>query len=95
MTDNSDLVDQLEKDYRKADLSDADKAMLDYASKLTRTPWDMQEDDLAPLRTQSFDDRAILDIAQVTAYYAYVNRIADGLGVLLEDYWAEGKDDYE
>ncbi|GAB5491188.1 MAG: hypothetical protein Phog2KO_14030 [Phototrophicaceae bacterium] len=95
MTDNSDLVDQLEKDYRKADLSDADKAMLDYASKLTRTPWDMQEDDLAPLRTQSFDDRAILDIAQVTAYYAYVNRIADGLGVSLEDYWAEGKDDYE
>lgn len=95
MTDNNDLVDQLETDYSKADLSDANKAMLDYASKLTRTPWDMQEADLAPLRAQGFDDRAILDIAQVTAYYAYVNRIADGLGVSLEDYWAEGKEDYE
>ena len=66
--------------------------MLDYASKLTRSPWDMQENDLAPLREQGFDDRSILDIAQVTAYYAYVNRIADGLGVSLEDYWADGED---
>jgi len=41
----------------------------------------------APLRPA---DRAILDIAMITAYYAYVNRIADGLGVSLEDYWSRG-----
>lgn len=95
MTDNTELVAQLEDDYTTASLSVQDKAMLDYAAKLTRTPWDMQESDVTHLAELGFDDRAILDIAQVTAYYAYVNRIADGLGVSLEDYWAEGKDDYE
>lgn len=95
MTDNTPLVEAIEKDYTQADLSDADKLMLDYASKLTRTPWAMVEADVEQLRQQGFDDRAILDIAQVTAYYAYVNRIADGLGVSLEQYWAEGKEDYD
>ncbi len=66
--------------------------MLDYTAKLTRAPGDMREADVAALRAQGFSDRAILDIAQVTAYYAYVNRIADGLGLALEAYWAEGKD---
>ena len=69
--------------------------MLDYAAKLTRAPGDMAEADVAQLRDCGFSDRAILDIAQVAAYYAYVNRIADGLGVSLEPYWAEGKADYE
>lgn len=69
--------------------------MLDYVAKLTHTPWDMVEEDVLHLGKIGFDDRSILDIAQVTAYYAYVNRIADGLGVSLEDYWAEGKEDYD
>ena len=69
--------------------------MLDYAAKLTRTPGDMVEGDVGALRESGFSDRAILDIAQVVAYYAYVNRIADGLGVSLEAYWAGGIDDYE
>ncbi len=69
--------------------------MLDYTSKLTRRPWDMGEEDVENLRTTGFDDRAILDIAQIVAYYAYVNRIADGLGVALEPYWSEGKEDYD
>lgn len=64
--------------------------MLDYAAKLTRMPGDMVESDVAALSAKGFSDRAILDIAQVTAYYAYVNRIADGLGLSLEAYWAEG-----
>ena len=69
--------------------------MLDYSAKLTRAPWDMTEDDVRGLRACGFTDRAILDIAQVVAYYAYVNRIADGLGVTLESYWVEGKEDYD
>lgn len=60
--------------------------MLDYADKLTRTPWDMNESDLLPLREAGWNDRAILDINQTVAYYAYVNRVADGLGVALDDY---------
>ena len=69
--------------------------MLDYSAKLTCKPWDMIEDDVRQLRACGFSDRAILDIAQVVAYYAYVNRIADGLGVSLESYWADGKEDYD
>ena len=69
--------------------------MLDYSEKLTRAPWDMNEDDVRQLRACGFSDRAILDIAQVVAYYAYVNRISDGLGLSLESYWAEGKEDYD
>ncbi len=95
MTGDQHLTTQIETDYTQAHLSSADKQMLDYSAKLTRTPWDMIEADVIALREVGFGDRAILDIAQVVAYYAYVNRIADGLGVSLEDYWAEGKEDYE
>ena len=61
--------------------------MLDYAAKLTTIPGEMCAEDLIPLREAGYNDRAILDINQITSYYAYVNRIADGLGVELEDFW--------
>jgi uncharacterized peroxidase-related enzyme len=83
------LVTALQSDYRAAKLSPAERAMLDYAHKLTLTPWEMVKADIEALRSQGFSDRAILDINQITAYYAYVNRIADGLGVPLEDFWQE------
>lgn len=63
--------------------------MLTYAVKLTLTPWEMEEADVIALRTAGFSDSDILDINQVTGYYAYVNRLADGLGVELEDFWAD------
>lgn len=94
MTGDPDFTAQIESDYRLADLTAADRQMLDYAAKLTRAPWDMVEDDVRQLRGAGFGDRAILDIAQITAYFAYVNRITDGLGVSLEQYWAEGREDY-
>lgn len=81
------LVNALQTDYRQARLNPADRAMLDYAIKLTLTPWDVVEADVQTLRDHGFSDRAILDINQITAYYAYVNRLADGLGVPLEDFW--------
>lgn len=89
MTDDDALVEQLSKDWTLADISDADRAMLVYAVKLTLTPWDMVEADVIALREVGLSDAAILDINQVTAYYAYVNRLADGLGVELEGYWEE------
>ena len=55
--------------------------MLGFAVKLTVRPAEMSEADLAALRTAGFTDRDILDIVEVTAYYAYANRIADGLGL--------------
>ncbi len=61
-------------------------AMLNYAHKLTINPAGIKEDDISALRKEGFDDRAIHDICAVTSYFAFVNRIADGLGVQLEDY---------
>ena len=84
MVDDDALVDALIADYRKAPLSESDCAMLDYAVKLTVEPWNMSQADVAVLRRAGFDDTAILDMNQVASYYAFANRLADGLGVGLE-----------
>lgn len=89
MTNDDALVTQLQSDFRQANLSPANRAMLEYAEKLTLTPWQMVEADVVALRQVGFSDSAILDINQVTGYYAFVNRLADGLGVPLEAFWNE------
>jgi uncharacterized peroxidase-related enzyme len=89
LTGDEALVAALAADWRQADLASADRAMLAYVEKLTLRPWAMVEDDVVALRQQGFSDAAILDINQVTSYYAYVNRLADGLGVELEDFWPQ------
>ena len=63
--------------------------MLAYAVKLTRTPGAMGPGDVSALLSQGFDDRGVLDICQIVAYYNYVNRLADGVGVELEAAWAD------
>ena len=45
--------------------------------------------DISALREAGFSDSAILDINQIIGYYAYVNCLADGLGVELEEFWKE------
>lgn len=85
LTKDAALVDQLLQDYRQATLNPEDRLMLDYAVKLTLRPWDMQQKDVVDLRQSGFDDSQILDINQITGYYAFVNRLADGLGVELEE----------
>jgi uncharacterized peroxidase-related enzyme len=83
--DRDQLVSGLVQDPHRVAVSAADRAMLDYALKLTRTPGTMTVEDVAALRQAGFDDRAIHDICAITAYFAFVNRMADGLGVELED----------
>ena len=75
------------RDYRDAELAPADRAMLDYAVKLTRSPSEMERADVARLREHGFDDAAILDIVQVAALFNYYDRLADGLGVEPEPDW--------
>ena len=58
--------------------------MCDFALKLTNTPAEMTEDDVARLRVAGLDDVAINDAVQVISYFNYINRVADGLGVDLE-----------
>jgi uncharacterized peroxidase-related enzyme len=58
--------------------------MLNYAAKLTRTPSSVKQPDVQALQNSGFSDNDILAIVEVTAYYAYANRVADGLGISLE-----------
>jgi uncharacterized peroxidase-related enzyme len=80
-------VEAIESDYRTAPLTPRERALCAYAMKLTRTPEAMEEADVEALRHIGLSDGEILDACQVTAYYNYVNRMADGLGVELEAYW--------
>lgn len=74
----------VEVDWRAAELSPRERALLVYAEKLTLTPGAMLEADLQLLRDAGLGDRGLLEACLVVAYFAYANRIADGLGVALE-----------
>lgn len=82
--EQSALLDALASDYRQAALVSTDRVMLDYSTKLTRTPAAIEKSDVEALRTVGFDDRGIHDICAIVGYFAFVNRMADGLGVELE-----------
>lgn len=72
---------QLATDYNELHLSQRERAMLTYATKLTVAPGDMSDVDTASLRTAGLSDSAILDLTLVISYFNFVNRIAMGLGV--------------
>jgi uncharacterized peroxidase-related enzyme len=74
-------VDAVRTDYRNADLSPADRAMLDFAVRLTAAPAAMRREDVEGLRRHGFSDTAIHDIVQIAALFNYYDRIADGLGI--------------
>jgi uncharacterized peroxidase-related enzyme len=65
-------------------LTAREAALLDYADVLTLTPAAVRPRHIDRLRAQGLDDRAIHDACAIVAYFAFVNRIADGLGVELE-----------
>ena len=62
--------------YRAARLSQRERAMLDFAVKLTAEPWLIEEDDRARLRRAGFSDRDIWDIAAVAGFFNMTNRVA-------------------
>ncbi len=68
-------------EIQSENLTARERALCDYTIKLTRTPGEMQESDLAPLRAARLDDAGILDLNQIAAYFAYANRTVTGLGV--------------
>lgn len=71
----------MRRDYTTANLSEPDRAMLDFAVKLTRAAYKMTPADVARLRAVGFDDTAILQITLIAAWFNYINRVADALGV--------------
>ena len=81
MTLDEGLSEAIKKDWRTADLSEQDRAMLSYVEKLTKDPPSVWKDDLDALRAAGFDDVAILQINLIASWFNYINRVADGLGV--------------
>jgi uncharacterized peroxidase-related enzyme len=79
-------VHAIVRDWRTAPLSTQDKALCEFASKLTLTPSQMCSEDLEILHRHGLDDRAIHDATQVISYFNYINRVADALGVEPEDF---------
>lgn len=77
----------MKRDYRQAALSAADRAMLDYVAQLTLAPATIHADDIVKLREGGFGDKAILEINQITGFFAWCNRTVDGLGIELEEFW--------
>ena len=81
VTLDEELAAALRRDYTQANLSAADRAMLDYAAKLTTAPARVTRDDVEKLRAAGFDDRGVLQINLIASWFNYINRVADGLGV--------------
>ena len=71
----------LYEDWRSLDLPDDERAMLEFAEKLTAAPWTMSEEDIEALRKVGFSEENIYDIALLTAYRNFMNRVNDALGV--------------
>lgn len=78
---DSELVEAITYDYDKAPLSAQDRAMLDFAIRLTEDATQIRKADLDGLRSVGFDDVAILQITLIAAWFNYINRVADALGI--------------
>lgn len=73
---NPELGEQMVMNYRVADLDQRQRAMLDFAWKLTERPWDIDAPDREALRQAGFSDRDIWDIAAVVGFFNMSNRVA-------------------
>ncbi|MCK4981000.1 MAG: peroxidase [Candidatus Delongbacteria bacterium] len=78
------FIHELRDHNNSSFLSEADKVMLDYSVILTVKPSEIKEKIIQELRDNGFDDLALHDICTIVAYFNFVNRIANGLGVDLE-----------
>jgi uncharacterized peroxidase-related enzyme len=81
ITLDADTAQALKRDWRSVELSPADRTMLEYVEMVTRDPRQVQPETLDGLRRAGFTDEAILQITMITAWFNYINRMADALGV--------------
>ncbi|MCV0394235.1 MAG: peroxidase-related enzyme [Rhizobiaceae bacterium] len=79
LSGDPELGEMMVMNYRVAELSPRQKAMLDFAVKLTETPHKIEEHDREALRAQGFNDRDIWDIGAVAAFFNMSNRVASAV----------------
>ena len=70
------VADQVAVNYRKADITPRQRAMLDFAMKVCERSHEIEEADFSPLHAHGFDDEDIWDIAAITAFFGLSNRMA-------------------
>jgi len=75
------LVEALERDYANAPITAQERVMLDHVVKLTKDATQVTREDIDGLRAAGFDDTGILQITLIAAWFNYINRVADALGV--------------
>jgi len=75
------LIEALESDYTNAPIPQQDRVMLDYVVQVTRDATRITPANHEALRRVGFDDRGILQITLIAAWFNYINRVADALGV--------------
>jgi uncharacterized peroxidase-related enzyme len=75
------LADTIAANYRSADLTPRQRAMLDLAVKITMASDTISDEDIAGLRDHGFSDEDIMDIVQTAALFNYSNRVASALGL--------------
>jgi len=80
-----DRTDRLVADRTQAGLSPQDLGLCAFAESLTRYPGKASQEDTDRLRELGLEDRTILDATQVVAYFNFVNRLVQGLGVELDE----------
>ena len=81
MTLDEAFVAQLRNDYRKAPITAAERAMLDFVVQVTKDATGVGRGDVDGLRKNGFDDTAILQITLIASWFNYINRVADALCV--------------
>jgi uncharacterized peroxidase-related enzyme len=79
------IADQVATNYRKADISARQKAMLDFAVKVSLNAQEVGDADYETLRGQGFSDEDIWDIAAISAFFAMSNRIANAMSIRPND----------
>ena len=82
LSGDAQLGEMMVMDYRVADLDQRQRAMLDFAWKLTISPHDIGDDDRQGLRDAGFTDHDIFDICDTAAFFNYTNRVAHGIGMM-------------
>ena len=71
------IADQVAVNYRKADITDRQKAMLDFAVRVSTEAYEVSESDFAALKSHGFTEEDVWDIAAITAFFGLSNRLAN------------------
>ena len=79
-------IAQILTDFRKADIDETTKAILEFAVKVTKAAATVTPTDLKHLRSYGLTDEAIFAVVEVVGFFSYINRMADAFGVELDDF---------